>query len=94
VIARVWRGATRAADAEAYAAYVEQCLDGERALVLQRVDGDRAEIQTIIFFDSLDVVREFAGEDITRARFYPEDERYLVDRDLTVTHYDVPVFAP
>jgi len=94
VIARVWRGATRAADAEAYAAYVEQCLDGERALVLQRVDGDRAEIQTIILFDSLDVVREFAGEDITRARFYPEDDRYLVDRDLTVTHYDVPVFAP
>ena len=94
MIARVWRGATRAADAEAYAAYVEQCLDGERALVLQRVDGDRAEIQTIILFDSLDVVREFAGEDITRARFYPEDERYLVDRDLTVTHYDVPVFAP
>jgi len=94
VIARVWRGATRAADAEAYAAYVEQCLDGERALVLQRVDGDRAEIETIIFFDSLDVVRGFAGEDITRARFYPEDDRYLVDRDLTVTHYDVPVFAP
>jgi len=94
VIARVWRGAASAADAEAYAAYVEQCLDGERALVLQRVDGDRAEIQTIIFFDSLDVVREFAGEDITRARFYPEDDRYLVDRDLTVTHYDVPVFAP
>jgi len=74
VIARVWRGATRAADAEAYAAYVEQCLDGERALVLQRVDGDRAEIQTIIFFDSLDVVRAFAGEDIARARFYPDGD--------------------
>jgi hypothetical protein len=94
VIARVWRGATRAADAEAYAAYVEQCLDGERALVLQRVDGDRADIATIIYFESLVVVREFAGDDIERARFYPEDERYLVERDLTVTHYDVPVFTP
>ena len=94
MIARVWRGATRAADAEAYAAYVEQCLDGERALVLQRLDGDRAEIETIIFFDSLDVVRSFAGEDVARARFYPEDDRYLVERDLTVTHYDVPVFTP
>jgi hypothetical protein len=66
VIARVWRGATRAADAEAYAAYVEQCLEGERALVLQRVDGDRAEIETIIFFDSLDAVHAFAGDDIAR----------------------------
>jgi hypothetical protein len=91
VIARVWRGATRAADAEAYAAYVERCLEGERALVLQRVDGDRAEIQTIIFFESLDVVQAFAGDDIARARFYPEDDRYLLERDLTVTHYDVPV---
>jgi hypothetical protein len=91
VIARVWRGATRAADAEAYAAYVERCLEGERALVLQRVDGDRAEIQTIIFFESLDVVQAFAGDDIERARFYPEDDRYLLERDLTVTHYDVPV---
>ena len=91
MIARVWRGATRAADAEAYAAYVERCLEGERALVLQRVDGDRAEIQTIIFFESLDVVQAFAGDDIARARFYPEDDRYLLERDLTVTHYDVPV---
>jgi hypothetical protein len=94
VIARVWRGATRAADAEAYAAYVGRCLEGERAVVLQRVDGDRAEIETIIFFDSLDAVHAFAGDDIARARFYPEDDRYLVERDLTVTHYDVPVFTP
>lgn len=91
MIARVWRGATRAADAEAYAAYVERCLEGERALVLQRIDGERAEIETIIFFDSLDDVRAFAGDDVERARFYPEDDRYLVERDLTVTHYGVPV---
>jgi hypothetical protein len=93
VIARVWRGATRAADAEAYAAYVERCLEGERALVLQRMEGDRAEIETIIFFDSLDDVRAFAGEDIERARFYPEDDRYLIERELDVRHFDVPVFT-
>jgi hypothetical protein len=91
VIARVWRGATRAADAEAYAAYVERCLEGERSLVLQRVDGERAEIETIIFFDSLDDVRSFAGDDIERARFYPEDDRYLIEREATVRHFDVPL---
>jgi hypothetical protein len=94
VIARVWRGATRATDAEAYAAYVGRCLEGERAIVLQRVDGERAEIETIIFFDSLDDVRAFAGDDIDRARFYPDDDRYLVDREPTVRHFDVPVFTP
>lgn len=91
MIARVWRGATRAADAEAYAAYVERCLEGERSLVLQRVDGERAEIETIIFFDSLDDVRSFAGDDIERARFYPEDDRYLIEREATVRHFDVPL---
>jgi len=94
VIARVWRGATRATDAEAYAAYVGRCLEGERAVVLQRVDGERAEIETIIFFDSLDDVRAFAGDDVERARFYPDDDRYLVDREPTVRHFDVPVFTP
>ena len=94
MIARVWRGATRATDAEAYAAYVGRCLEGERAVVLQRVDGERAEIETIIFFDSLDDVRAFAGDDVERARFYPDDDRYLVDREPTVRHFDVPVFTP
>jgi hypothetical protein len=91
VIARVWRGATRAADAEAYAAYVGRCLEGKRALVLQRIDGERAEIETIIFFDSLDDVRAFAGDDIDQAVFFPEDDRYLVERELTVSHHEADV---
>ena len=82
MIARVWRGATRATDAAAYAAYVGRCLEGERALVLQRVDGERAEIETIIFFDSLADVAAFAGDEVERARCYPEDNRYLVEREL------------
>ena len=65
MIARVWRGATRAEDAEAYAQYVEESgmqkareLPGARGtLVLRRVRADRAEFETIILFDSLDDVR-------------------------------------
>jgi hypothetical protein len=34
-------------------------------------------------------VKAFAGEDPARAVFYPEDERYLVERDETVTHYEL-----
>ena len=97
MIARVWRGATRAEDAEAYAAYVEEtgmagarALDGSRGtLVLRRVEGDRAEFVTMLLFDSLDRVRSFAGDEIERAVFYPEDDRYLIERDLRVTHYEV-----
>jgi len=99
LIARVWRGATRAEDGEAYAAYVEESgtgparkLAGARGtLVLRRTHGTRTEFETIILFDSLDDVRAFAGDDLEAAVFFPEDDRYLVDRDLTVSHHEVDV---
>jgi hypothetical protein len=40
-------------------------------------------------WDSLDAVKAFAGDDHERAVFYPEDDRFLVDRDLTAKHYEV-----
>ncbi len=45
-------------------------------------------------WDSLDAVAQFAGHDVTKAVFYPEDDRYLVDRELMVTHYHVTDAAP
>ena len=96
MIARVWRGATRAADAEAYAAYIEEtgmatarAAEARGTLVLRRPDGDKAEFVTILLFDSLDAVRSFAGDEIERAVFFPEDDRYLVERDLGVRHFEV-----
>jgi heme-degrading monooxygenase HmoA len=56
--------------------------------VLHRPDGDREEFLTISLWESLDVIRAFAGDDIDRAVFYPEDERYLVERELTVSHFE------
>ena len=76
MIARVWRGATSAADGEAYAAYIEESgtgpareLPGARgSLVLRRTEGDRTEFETIILFDSLDAmvrnIREHGEPDL------------------------------
>jgi len=97
MIARTWRGVVRAEDAEAYAEYIRAtgiaeyaATPGNRgAYLLYRIAGDRAEVLTISFWDSLDAVRGFAGDDIDRAVFYPEDDRYLVDRDLTANHFVV-----
>jgi len=99
MIARVWHGATAAEDGDAYAAYIEESgmtsvrkIPGSRGtLVLRRTDGDRTEFQTVLLFDSLEDVRAFAGDDIEKAVFYPEDDRYLIERDLGATHYDVDV---
>jgi heme-degrading monooxygenase HmoA len=96
VIARIWRGWTAREDAEAYARYMAEIAapdslgtPGNRGFsVLHRPDGDREEFLTISLWESLDVIRAFAGDDIDRAVFYPEDERYLVERELTVSHFE------
>lgn len=97
MIARVWRGATRASDADAYAAYLDRtgvrdcrATPGNRGVtVLRRLVGEHAEFVFISYWDGLQDVTAFAGAQIDVARFYPEDAAYLVARELTVRHYDV-----
>jgi heme-degrading monooxygenase HmoA len=97
MVARVWRGAVRTADADAYAEYIRgtgiagyEATPGNRgAWMLRRDLGELTEFVTFTLWDSLDAIRAFAGEDVERAVFYPEDERFLVERDVTVRHYDV-----
>jgi heme-degrading monooxygenase HmoA len=97
VIARIWRGATRAQDAESYLAYLHQTgladfrrVNGNRgALALRRIANGRAEFVVMSFWESEEAIRDFAGDEIERAVFYPEDERFLIDWDDHVSHYEV-----
>jgi heme-degrading monooxygenase HmoA len=97
MIARTWRGAVRAEDAPAYAVYVQrtgivgyQRTPGNRgAWLLWRVEGDRAEFITVSFWESRAAIEGFAGQDIEKAVFYPDDDQFLIERDLTVHHYEV-----
>jgi heme-degrading monooxygenase HmoA len=97
MIARTWRGAVARADADAYAEYMQgtgipgyvKAAGNRGAWMLRRDLGDRTEFVMFTLWDSLDAIRAFAGEDYETAVFYPEDDRYLVERDLTATHYEV-----
>jgi heme-degrading monooxygenase HmoA len=97
VIARIWRGAVRAADGDEYAEYMRESglreyreTPGNRAaFMLRREAGELTEFVMLTLWDSLEAVKAFAGDDPERAVFYPEDERYLVERDLTVHHFEV-----
>jgi hypothetical protein len=60
-------------------------------MLTRELEDGMIEIITLSFWESLEAIRGFAGEDISRAVFYPEDDRYLVDRETVVTHYRVPV---
>jgi heme-degrading monooxygenase HmoA len=97
MIARMWRGVVRRDDADAYVTYIgdtgmaeyRATPGNQGAWMFRRDDDDRSEIITLSFWDSRDSIRAFAGEDIEKAVFYPEDDRFLVERDLMVRHYDV-----
>jgi heme-degrading monooxygenase HmoA len=97
LIARVWRGVVALQDADVYADYIRetgfnqyaQTAGNRGAWLLRRDEGDRTEFITYSLWDSVDSIRAFAGDDIERAVYYPEDERYLVQRDDRVAHYSV-----
>ena len=97
MIARIWRGATRAADAERYLEYLRRTGFAEYAATrgnlgvfgLRRKRDDKAEFLLLTLWDSWASIRRFAGDEPERAVFYPEDERYLIEKDLQVDHFEV-----
>ncbi len=97
MIARTWRGRVRATDADRYLDYLRRTgLSGYAetpgnlgALALRRIIDDRAEFLLISFWESEQAIRGFAGDDPGRAVFYPEDERFLIERDEHVDHFEV-----
>jgi heme-degrading monooxygenase HmoA len=97
VIARIWRGAVHRSDGDAYAAYLSRTgvegyvhTPGNRGVwMLRRELGELTEFVMFTLWESLDAVKAFAGDDYETAVFYPEDDRFLVERDLTATHYEV-----
>ncbi len=97
MIARFWRGATRRRDADRYVEYLRgtgiadyTATPGNLgAEVLRRDAGDRTLFTTRSTWRSLDDIRGFAGDEVEVARFYPEDDEFLVDRELTVEHHEI-----
>src|SRR2546423_15678039 len=102
LIARVWHGVTDAARADAYTDYLERtgarecrATPGNRGVyVLRRVRQDRADFTFISLWESLDAIRRFAGADYEQARYFPEDDEFLVEREPFVDHLDGITTAP
>jgi len=101
MIARYWRGHVRASDVNAYRDYVERTgIKEHRAtpgnqgsMMFFRAHGDEVEVAVLSLWDSLASIVKFAGEDPEVAVFYPEDDRYLTQRDHFATHFDVAAFS-
>lgn len=97
MIARTWHGRVPAAQADAYHAYLlrtglgdDASTPGNRGVqVLRRTEGDITHVLLITLWESIDAVRAFAGPDYEQARYYPEDDDSLLEKDPFVTHYEV-----
>lgn len=95
-IIRMWRGVIRTEGRDEYVGYVERtgieayrAIPGNRdAWILTReLPEGLTEIVTLSRWDGMESIRGFAGDDVDQAVYYPEDDRFLVDRDDTVRHY-------
>lgn len=98
MIARMWRGWVRTDRSARYVEIVERTgMAGYRetpgnlgAQLLTRDAGDgRTELITLSWWSSMEDIRAFAGDDAETAKYYPEDEEYLLDRESTVRHFEV-----
>ncbi len=99
MISRIWRGWTTPQNADAYESLlrneifpgiVGRNVAGFRRIELFRAPvGDEVEFVTVMWFDSLDAVRSFAGEDCETA-VVPDKARAVLKRfDARSRHYDV-----
>jgi heme-degrading monooxygenase HmoA len=99
MIARRWRGTVRAADHDAYLRYVEETgiaaltatPGNEGVIVFRHLDeaADASHIEVVSLWRDRHSIEAFAGSEISVARFFPDDDRYLIDRELTVRHDQV-----
>ena len=99
MIARLWRGWTTPANADAYESLLRdeifpwilgKRIDGFRGIDLLRRDaGDEIEFITSMIFDSLEAVEAFAGPDHTASVVLPKARALLARFDAHSAHYEI-----
>jgi heme-degrading monooxygenase HmoA len=97
MIARLWNGDVPTDKAIVCAQYLQatgipdlQSTSGNKGVyVLRNIENDVAHFVLVSLWESLDSICSFAGDEIERARYYPEDSDYLLKLEPAVTHYQV-----
>jgi heme-degrading monooxygenase HmoA len=95
MIARQWHGRVPSEKAADYRAFLNaRAVPDYRAVagnlgvhVLERAEGAVTHFVMLTFWRDEDSIRAFAGQDIERPRYYPEDAGFLLEFEPTVVHY-------
>lgn len=97
MIGRIWEGRTKVEDYEAYTAFMreraipdyQQTEGFVKLSFLRRIEGATAHFTLITYWENLATIKNFAGQDHEIAKYYPEDEQYLLDFPEKVRHFEV-----
>ncbi|MEB3780676.1 MAG: antibiotic biosynthesis monooxygenase [Desulfurococcales archaeon] len=94
---RVWHGVTRRSVADEYERFlVERAVPdyrsapGLRKVIFSRRDeGDVAHFLLVTIWDSMEAMKHFTSGDPWRAKYYPEDDQYLLEKEEQVQIYKI-----
>jgi heme-degrading monooxygenase HmoA len=97
MIARIWNGKTDSSHFEVYSLFLKQVAvpdyqktPGFRGLVfLRKRDDQQAQFKLITYWESIPAIKAFAGSDYTKAKYYPEDNGFLLDFPEEAEHYEI-----
>ena len=97
MIARYWHGVTPASRADEYVQYLnetgvpdlQQTAGNQGVYVLRRIEGELAHFVLISLWETEEAISQFAGDDLEKARYYPQDKEFLLELEPRVTHYEV-----
>ena len=99
MISRIWHGWTTNGNADKYESLLKEeifvgiqnrNMRGFKGIqLLRRELGEEVEFVTIMTFDSLDAVREFAGKDYEVAVVPPKAREVLAHFDARSQHYEI-----
>ncbi|NIR52061.1 antibiotic biosynthesis monooxygenase [candidate division KSB1 bacterium] len=101
MIARIWHGVVPESKSDDYLENQKEhgisdylSTEGNRGVfVLRKNEEGKSHYLLLTLWDSVESIHNFAGEDIEKARYYPDDEDYLIELEPNVTHYEVVEFV-
>ncbi|MEM9075710.1 MAG: antibiotic biosynthesis monooxygenase [Bacteroidota bacterium] len=97
MIARIWEGKTKVEHEKVYEQFMKERAVPDysktagfvKLLFLKRSDEHFAYFTLVTFWKDLQVIENFAGKDYETAKYYPEDQNYLLEFPEKVIHYEV-----
>ena len=97
MIARIWHGLTKVEYYEEYTEFLksiaipdyEETKGFKKLVFLRNIKDNIGHFTLITFWENIEVIKNFAGKDFEKAKYYPEDDNFLLEFEEKVTHYEV-----